>query len=326
MEETISNITRKICQHNKRQTRCIDCGGSEICIHKKIKYNCLDCKGNGICCHNIQKTFCKQCNGGSYCNHGNRKYRCIECKGNGICNHKINKFSCKICSPKNFCIHNIKQSRCIQCNGADICIHKKIKYYCIDCGYFNRLCKNCKIVRSLKKYENHCLRCFIYLFPDKQVIRNYKTKETSVAQFITEHFTNFTWNIDRKIEDGCSKRRPDLMCDLGYQVLIVEVDENQHESYECSCENKRIMQLSQDIGHRPLIFIRFNPDDYIDYTGNKILSCWTTTSKTGIIKIKNTTEWLKRLDILKQNIDYWTNEQNKTEKTIEIIQLFYDEN
>jgi hypothetical protein len=180
--------------------------------------------------------------------------------------------------------------------------------------------------RSNKKYDNYCLRCFIYLFPDKPVCRNYKTKETSVAQFITEHFPNFTWNIDRKIEDGCSKRRPDLMCDLGYQVLIVEVDENQHESYDCSCENKRIMQLSQDIGHRPLIFIRFNPDDYLDYTGNKILSCWTTTTKTGIIKIKNTTEWLKRLDILKQNIAYWTNEQNKTEKTIEIIQLFYDEN
>lgn len=189
-----------------------------------------------------------------------------------------------------------------------------------------KLCENCKTVSASKKYDNHCLRCFIYLFPDKPVIRNYKTKETATANFITENFPNFTWNIDKKVEDGCSKRRPDLMCDLGYQVLIVEVDENQHDTYDCSCENKRIMQISQDIGHRPLIFIRFNPDDYIDCSGNNIASCWTTTAKTGIIKIKNNDEWSKRLNLLKETIEYWTNEENKTEKTVETIQLFYDQN
>ena len=189
-----------------------------------------------------------------------------------------------------------------------------------------KLCENCKTVSASKKYDNHCLRCFIYLFPDKPVIRNYKTKETAAANFITENFPNFTWNIDKKVEDGCSRRRPDLMCDLGYQVLIVEVDENQHDTYDCSCENKRIMQISQDIGHRPLIFIRFNPDDYIDCSGNNIASCWTTTAKTGIIKIKNNDEWSKRLHLLKETIEYWTNEENKTEKTVETIQLFYDQN
>ena len=143
---------------------------------------------------------------------------------------------------------------------------------------------------------------------------------------MTNQFHNFTWNIDKKVEDGCSKRRPDLMCDLGYQVLIVEVDENQHDTYDCSCENKRIMQISQDIGHRPLIFIRFNPDDYLDCSGNNISSCWTTTAKTGIIKIKNNKndEWSKRLAALQSQIEYWSNEENKTEKTIEIVQLFYD--
>ena len=212
--------------------------------------------------------------------------------------------------------------------------HIKTRLYCSPhklegmVNLYEKLCKKCKLISVSKKYDNHCLRCFIYLFPDKPVIRNYKTKETAVSQFVTNNFPNFTWNIDKKIEDGCSKRRPDLMCDLGYQVLIVEVDENQHESYDCSCENKRIMQISQDIGHRPLIFIRFNPDDYLDCSGNNVASCWTTTAKTGIIKIKNNKndEWNKRLDTLKQQIEYWTNEENKIEKTIEIVQLFYDQN
>ena len=71
---------------------------------------------------------------------------------------------------------------------------------------------------------------------------------------------------DKKIQDGCSTRRPDLFLDLGYQIIIIEIDENQHIDYDCSCENKRIMELSQDVGHRPIVFIRFNPDDYKNIT------------------------------------------------------------
>jgi hypothetical protein len=29
---------------------------------------------------------------------------------------------------------------------------------------------------------------------------------------------------------------------------------------------------------------------------------------------------------LKEIIEYWTNEDNKTEKTVEVIQLFYNQN
>lgn len=35
-------------------------------------------------------------------------------------------------------------------------------------------------------------------------------------------------------------------------------------------------------------------------------------------------EWKERLNRLKDRIDYWLDEKNKTEKTIEIIQLFFD--
>ena len=35
-------------------------------------------------------------------------------------------------------------------------------------------------------------------------------------------------------------------------------------------------------------------------------------------------EWNNRLNILKEQIEYWLSEENKTEKTVEIIQLFYD--
>jgi hypothetical protein len=174
------------------------------------------------------------------------------------------------------------------------------------------------------KYEGYCLRCFMYMFPDKPVTRNYKTKEFAVVEYIQNKYPDFTWIADKTVQDGCSKRRPDLLLDLGYQIIIVEVDENQHIDYDCSCENKRIMQLSQDLGHRPIIFIRFNPDDYDDQ-GENITSCWGINKK-GICVVKKSKkdEWTQRLTALETQIDYWVKPENKTDKTIEIIQLFYD--
>jgi hypothetical protein len=49
-------------------------------------------------------------------------------------------------------------------------------------------------------------------------------------------------------------------------------------------------------------------------------------NKNGICAVKKTKqkEWTDRLQALKNQIEYWCKEDNKTDKTIEIIQLFYD--
>jgi hypothetical protein len=188
--------------------------------------------------------------------------------------------------------------------------------------------KTCKsdwcLTRVQEKYDGYCLFCFMNLFPDKPVSRNYKTKEYAVVEHIKTQFPNFNWIADKIINGGCSKRRPDLLLDLGYQIIIVEVDENQHGDYDCSCENKRIMELSQDLGHRPIVFIRFNPDDYTKNATN-ITSCWGQDKK-GICVVKKSkkNEWSKRLHTLEEHINYWVNPANMTNKTIETIQLFYD--
>jgi hypothetical protein len=106
------------------------------------------------------------------------------------------------------------------------------------------------------------------------------------------------------------------------QVIIVEIDENQHIDYDCTCENKRIMELSQDLAHRPIVFIRFNPDEY-KKNGIKITSCWGT-NQNGICVVKKSkkVEWEKRLHALGETIEYWLT--HRTDKTVEIIQLFYD--
>ena len=168
------------------------------------------------------------------------------------------------------------------------------------------------------------MRCYLHLFPDKPVSRNYKTKEYSVVEYVKNTFSEFQWVSDKTVYGGCSKRRPDLLLDLFYQIVIIEIDENQHTDYDCSCQNKRTMELSQDLGHRPIVFIRFNPDDY-EKDGKNITSCWGQ-DKTGICVVKKTKqkEWTHRLSILGEQIAYWTDPTNATTKTIETVQLFYD--
>ena len=177
-----------------------------------------------------------------------------------------------------------------------------------------------------EKYDGYCLRCYIHLFPDKPVSRNYKTKEFAVVEFVKNKFYKYDWIPDKIVSGGCSKKRPDLLLDLGYQIIIIEIDENQHIDYDCSCENKRIMELSKDLAYRPIVFIRFNPDEY-NNKDKKINSCWGLNGKgICIIKKSKKDEWNDRLNTLEQQINYWINEENKTDKTIVTIQLFYDNN
>lgn len=187
----------------------------------------------------------------------------------------------------------------------------------------HRECKTlfCNISSS-KHYDGYCCRCFVHLFPERPNARNYKTKEKTVEDYIKQSFSQYDIVSDKKINEGCSKRRPDIYIDFGYQVIIIEIDEHQHRKYDCICENKRIMEISQDIGHRPLVIIRFNPDEYTT-ADEKVSSCWKY-NKLGLCVVNRSKEkeWDARLKILGEQIKYWS--ENSTNKTVEIIHLLYD--
>lgn len=238
---------------------------------------------------------------------------------------------------------DVKNKKC-QHDGCSIRPHynfsgeTKVLYCSAHCleGMIDIKSKRCKtplcstIVKKASKYDGYCLFCYMNIFPDKPVSRNYKTKEYSVVEYVKTNFPHLTWISDKTIQDGFSKRRPDLFLDLGYQIIILEIDENQHIDYDCSCENKRIMELSQDVNHRPIIFVRFNPDEYTieDPDTNaitKVSSCWGA-NQNGICTVKKSKkkEWSERLEALSRQIEYWTDPTNRTDKTIEVVQLFYD--
>ena len=293
-----------ICIHNRRRFHCVECKGAGICEHLKRKTRCKECGGTDLCPHGGEKENCVPCGGTSICEHGKRRRRCVECFGAGICEHNKNRQNCLECRGNMFCIHDKKKSRCKICDGSELC-----------------KAPHCE-TRGIKKYDGYCLPCCIHYCPEIQVSRNFKTKENDVVSRVLEKYPDFNWIADKKIQDGCSKRRPDLLLDFGSHVIIVEVDENKHTTYDCSCQNKRLMEISQDIGHKPVVFIRFNPDAYVNQEGKKVTSCWRINGY-GVLDISKSKrdEWHTRIDMLLQQLEYWIN--NIPHKTVEIVELFY---
>jgi hypothetical protein len=90
------------------------------------------------------------------------------------------------------------------------------------------------------------------------------------------------------------------------------------------------MQLFEDLGSRPLVMLRFNPDSYIVGNDNKIEGCFKPLiSVVDIHKKKfydvNKKEWNRRLDILEKEIRKYISLDTFPSKEITEIKLFYNE-
>jgi hypothetical protein len=205
--------------------------------------------------------------------------------------------------------------------------NEKIGIYCKEhskvgmVDVINNKCleENCDTRVKNNKYKGYCLRCFVYKFPDVKISRNYKVKENHMTDFIKEQFKEEVMTFD-KIVGGCSKRRPDVYIDKYTHIVITECDENQHR--DTSCENKRMMELFQDFGNRPIVFIRFNPDSYINEENKKVLSSFKMHETLDVPIIRNSKEWFNRLKLLKETIEHWLINIPSKEVTNEY--LFYD--
>ncbi len=309
-EPGMVNIKSKKCEH----PRCTKQPCFNYTTEKKGKY-CFDHKKPGMI--NIKDKLCQY----SGCN----KLPVYNFKG------EIKRLYCR--AHRKVGMINIKDKLCHEYNCPKRPNYNyeglKNALYCFDHRKANMIniksprCKTplCSTIVN-KRYEGYCLPCFVHMFPDKPNSRNYKTKERAVAEYVLKEFPDKTWVADKRVADGCSRRRPDLCLDMGSHLIMVEVDENQHMDYDCSCENKRLMELSRDVGHRPIVFVRFNPDDY-KQSDKSITSCWGMDKKgMCVIKKSKTTEWDHRLACLKEQIHYWVS--NMPEKTVECVQLFFD--
>lgn len=205
--------------------------------------------------------------------------------------------------------------------------------FCNDCapvGVKSRkipcLGKACPGQAQNRVYEGYCARCFSHLFPDKPAARNYKTKERLVLErlkpVLAAEFPHLETSFDRAVSGGCSRRRPDVFVDALTHSVIGEIDEEGHDKDEyCACENKRMMQLFQDLGNRPVVFVRINPDAYTDPQGRRHGSCFGRDS-AGKLVVVDEAEWRARVDLFIERVRESLRTVPEREVTVE--HLYYD--
>ncbi|QIG60104.1 hypothetical protein [Dishui Lake large algae virus 1] len=280
---------RKRCQHEGctksaqgKTGRCVEHGGGERCQHEG-------------CTKSAQgKTeFCKAHGGGERCQHegctksaiGKTKF-CVEHGGGERCQHEG-------------CTKSAigKTEFCKAHGGGKRCPH----------------CKDWPDSRSgCKKYDGYCATCFKRVFPTdpRSKILREKSHETAVRNYLFEHKIGFIHDTPIYTANcNCShRRRIDFRMLIGNTMLAVEVDENQHSSYDKQDEEIRYDDLYMVFSGK-WIFVRFNPDGYRDHKGNR-----------KNYKLKT------RLPVLLQEIDKHIRriEKEENKEYLEIHKLYYD--
>ena len=323
-----------ICEHNRIKQQCKECSGVSICIHDKRRSRCAECKGGSVCPHQKIKSRCAECSGSEMCPHRRRKEICVECIGSQICPHQLRKSRCSECGGSEICIHGNNKHNCITCHGKNVCEHSKLQYQCIDC-HGNRTCMHdkrtsacitctpsnacqyCKAISIIgSQWKPYCFRCYCVLHPDAIIPRKYKLKEHHVVDYLKKHFQDtFTMRFDKIVEGGCSRCRPDVFIDFGSHCLVIEIDENRHVNY--TCEERRMIELYEDIGFRKIVFLRMNPDQYKE--GNRKHPSPFRYTRAGILHLEET-EFDRRMQHVVERTHVY---QHEPSEPITIEYLFY---
>lgn len=231
---------------------------------------------------------------------------------------KLSPEYCKSCKLPGMI--DLKTKKCIECNiyTANFNYENEKPLYCSKCKkdeMYNNfyLCKNtgCKMYGNVK-YKYYCTHCFTNMFPSNPLVLQVhkKSKENYVRDFLNEHFDGFVHDHPLWIgECDCShRRRIDHRKLIGNTLLCIETDEKQHKRYDVEDEKIRYDDLYMIHGGK-FIFIRFNPDSYMNNFNDRVNP-----------NIKHRIDDLK-IEIEK-HIERINNDDNS--ELLEVHYLFYD--
>lgn len=248
------------------------------------------------------------CGCGRYARYGTRQWypvACSACKTEGM--HDVVSAKCRLCNTiASFGLPKRKPTACSQ-HRTSAMINRKVRF-----------CSTCRTVAANPKYKPLCARCFAYTYPDDPRVLRLRSKEHAFMEAVQDVYPNVV--RDRIIQGGCSRRRPDGMIDCNTHTVLIEIDEDQHRSYDDVCENKRVMEIFRDLGSRPLVVIRLNPDGYM-LEGKRAQGAFNLTKVTKEIK-KNETVFSHRLDQLLKEIQCAVSSVPVRE--VSYIELFFD--
>lgn len=110
-------------------------------------------------------------------------------------------------------------------------------------------CRTCKVF-LIQKRGQECAGCGGYRI---------NSAEYELRDYLREWYPNAVF--DKQMEGSCLQYRPDTLIETLWGCLVIEVDEQQHESYDPKCEVVREFNIWQSLGC-VVTFIRYNPDSY----------------------------------------------------------------
>ena len=165
---------------------------------------------------------------------------CSQCKTTGMVRFPMKQ--CKKC--KSLAIWGLHDR--IHCEA-----HKEegewnlVERPCVSCGLLEvlnvaGLCSNCEP----EKWKTYI-----------------KRKETHIRNLLIANELHFD-SHDKIANASCGKERPDFLFQTVDHIVILEVDEDQHKTYQCACEQTRMINLTQAFGGISVFWIRYNPDSF----------------------------------------------------------------
>jgi len=259
---------------------------SELCI--LLKHN--DNRHEGDCCNGIKygKSVGSKCivcktKRSNFSLEGNKASHCKGCATGDMIDVKNTK--CIVCKKKqpsfgypqtspNYCSkHKLKgmmfnpNKKCYEKK----CINKaqygvKEPYHCelhkkeYELDQCELECKKCGKFDILT-HEGLCVN-FCEMGDQHEEHKKYQKKdEIRILKKVTDIFGEPTYYDE--IVNECFEYRPDIIYDFTTHILIVCVDEKQHNtpSYK-ECDRPRMINIVSTFGGTPVYFIRYNPDNY----------------------------------------------------------------
>ena len=178
-------------------------------------------------------------------------------------------------------------------------------------------------ITKREKYDGMCLRCFCDANPDdpRAVLakKHFQAKEQTTREFLKKVFPNHNWTFNktwsrRGAFQGTLRYRPDARTTTSDRVIIVEVDEHSHASYDCGKERVReaeFVATARSMG-RIVVLLRFNPDGYTDDHGKYFPTCFKLSKKGNQVTVDpaQQKQWDGRLKELADHVRFFSDPSN----------------
>ena len=207
--------------------------------------------GNGRFCNNhkepgmidVKTNRCEECTSiAQYGKPGSQRSHCSKHRKPGMIT--LPRARCLVCRKPAFYGMNYIPRRCEA--------HKTDE----DQNLIERECVSCKLIMVLDKNDK-CEFCVPHTFETNRL-----AKQNALMAYL-DYYGLTGESTDKVVNEGeCGRERPDRVFDFGNKIVILECDEHQHKDRQCSCEQTRMVNISQGYGGLPVYFIRWNPDPY----------------------------------------------------------------